>query len=72
MVDCGQDQGRSDADWLLDGINPGANLGSDVYQSGTIAAVREAAILGAKAIAVYQSVAPEWTVDWHAATRMEI
>jgi 5'-nucleotidase len=57
----------SDADWLLAGINPGANLGSDVYQSGTIAAVREAAILGAKAIAVSQYVAPGWTVDWHAA-----
>ena len=28
----------ADADWVLAGINPGANLGNDVYQSGTVAA----------------------------------
>ncbi len=58
-----------DADWVLAGINPGANLGSDVYQSGTIAAVREAAILGVRAIAVSQYIAPGWAVDWPAAAR---
>jgi 5'-nucleotidase len=57
----------SDADWVLAGINQGANLGSDVYQSGTVAAAREAAILGTKAIAVSQYVAPLWTIDWKAA-----
>lgn len=56
-----------DADWVLSGINQGANLGSDVYQSGTVAAAREAAILGTKAIAVSQYVAPLWTIDWQAA-----
>lgn len=56
-----------DADWLIAGINPGANLGSDVYQSGTVAAAREAAILGVPAIAVSQYIAPDWTVDWEAA-----
>lgn len=56
-----------DADWVLAGINQGANLGSDVYQSGTVAAAREAAILGTRAIAVSQYVAPGWTVDWPAA-----
>ncbi len=35
-----------DTDWLISGINAGANLGSDVYNSGTVAAAREAAILG--------------------------
>ena len=30
-------------DLVIAGINPGANLGSDVYQSGTVAASREAA-----------------------------
>ncbi|KJS33333.1 MAG: hypothetical protein VR64_00500 [Desulfatitalea sp. BRH_c12] len=59
----------SDADWVLSGINQGANLGSDVYQSGTVAAAREAAILGKKAIAVSQYIAPEWLVDWDAAVR---
>jgi len=56
-----------DADWVVAGINPGANLGSDVYQSGTVAAAREAAILGVRAMAVSQYIAPDWTVDWPAA-----
>src|SRR6187401_227730 len=30
-----------DATWVLSGINHGANLGADVYYSGTVAAVRE-------------------------------
>jgi 5'/3'-nucleotidase len=55
-----------DADWLIAGINPGANLGSDVYQSGTVAAAREAAIMGVKAIAVSQYIAAGWTLDWKA------
>ncbi len=59
----------ADADWVLSGINQGANLGSDVYQSGTVAAAREAAILGTKAIAISQYIAPEWLVDWDAAMR---
>ncbi|RJQ83923.1 MAG: hypothetical protein C4519_05900 [Desulfobacteraceae bacterium] len=58
-----------DADWVLAGINQGANLGSDVYQSGTVAAAREAAILGKKSIAVSQYIAPDWLVDWDAAIR---
>ena len=57
-----------EADWIIAGINPGANLGSDVYQSGTVAAAREAAILGVRAMAVSQYIAPDWTVDWPAAT----
>jgi 5'-nucleotidase len=56
-----------DVDWIIAGINPGANLGSDVYQSGTVAAAREAAILGVRAMAVSQYIAPDWTVDWPAA-----
>jgi len=53
-----------DADCVIAGINPGANLGSDVYQSGTVAAAREATILGCKAVAVSQYIAPEQTIDW--------
>ena len=53
-----------DAAWLISGINPGANLGSDVYQSGTVAAAREAAILGCRAIAVSQYIAKDCKVDW--------
>jgi 5'-nucleotidase len=56
-----------DADWVLAGINPGANLGNDVYQSGTVAAVREAAILGVRGLAISQYVAPGQALDWAAA-----
>ena len=55
-----------DADWVISGINPGANLGSDVYQSGTVAAAREAAILGRKAIAVSQYIGKDHQIDWDA------
>ena len=44
--------------------SPGANLGSDVYQSGTLAAAREAAILGYRSIAISQYIARDRQVDW--------
>jgi 5'-nucleotidase len=53
-----------DADWVLAGINPGANLGSDIYQSGTVAAAREAAILGCRSMAVSQYISREGRIDW--------
>jgi 5'-nucleotidase len=40
-----------DAAWVLAGINAGGNLGADVYLSGTVAAVREAALHGRPGIA---------------------
>lgn len=43
-----------DTRWLLSGINAGGNLGSDVYMSGTVAAAREAALLGKPAVALSQ------------------
>ena len=56
-----------DVNWILAGINQGANLGSDVYQSGTVAAAREAAILGVRSAAVSQYITRDWAVDWPAA-----
>jgi 5'-nucleotidase len=53
-----------DADWLIAGINPGANLGSDVYNSGTVAAAREAVILGCRAIAISQYIAKDQQINW--------
>jgi 5'-nucleotidase len=53
-----------DADWLIAGINPGANLGSDVYNSGTVAAAREAAILGCRSMAISQYVAKDQQINW--------
>jgi len=50
--------------WLLAGINQGANLGVDTYVSGTVAAAREAAILGCPAIAISQYVARHRSPDW--------
>ena len=41
-------------DWVFSGINKGANLGSDIYVSGTVAAAREAALFGARAISFSQ------------------
>jgi 5'/3'-nucleotidase len=53
-----------DASWLVAGINPGANLGSDVYNSGTVAAAREASILGYQSIAFSQYIAKDHQIDW--------
>lgn len=53
-----------DADWLISGINEGGNLGSDVYVSGTVAAAREAALLGMRSIAISQYVARGRKLDW--------
>jgi 5'-nucleotidase len=53
-----------DAHWLISGINPGANLGSDVYNSGTVAAAREAAILGYRSISVSQYIAKDHQINW--------
>ncbi len=41
-------------DWVLSGVNNGGNLGADIYVSGTVAAAREASLLGARAIALSQ------------------
>ena len=53
-----------EASWVIAGINPGANLGSDLYQSGTVAAAREAAILGRRAVAISQYVSRGGTIEW--------
>ena len=58
-----------EADWLIAGINRGGNLGVDTYLSGTVAAAREAALLGIRAIAVSQYVAPGREVDWQLTAR---
>ena len=53
-----------DVDWVLSGINRGGNLGVDVYPSGTVAAAREAALLGKPALAVSQYVRRDLKLDW--------
>jgi len=39
-------------EWVVSGINRGANLGEDVHYSGTVAAAKEAAIQGIPGLAV--------------------
>jgi len=56
-------------DWVIAGINHGANLGTDTFVSGTAAAAREAALQGAPAIAISQYVARHRELDWAATAR---
>jgi 5'-nucleotidase len=51
-------------DLVLSGINRGGNLGADIFTSGTVAAVREAALLGRQGIAVSQYVRKGVALDW--------
>jgi len=66
-----------DAHWLVSGINAGANLGSDVYNSGTVSAAREAAILGCRSISISQYIGKGQQVNWditayHAAAALKM
>ena len=54
---------------VLSGINAGGNLGTDVYISGTVAAVREAAIHGIPGIAISHWIKKPLILDWSVATR---
>lgn len=58
----------SDIDWVIAGINPGGNMGVDVYISGTVAAVREAAFHGIPAIAFSQYRQGGKPVNWEVTT----
>ena len=66
-ADCARlalNQFAADGDWVLSGINHGANLGVDVYESGTVAAAREAAIHGCKAMALSHYTVDDREIDW--------
>jgi 5'-nucleotidase len=58
-----------DVSWVLSGMNHGGNLGADVYISGTVAAVREAALHGRPAIAFSQYRKRDVEIDWDRARR---
>ena len=57
--------GLETPDFVIAGINPGANLGVDLYYSGTAAAAREAAIMGIPSLAVSRYIRPEAMIDWN-------
>lgn len=54
---------------VVSGINQGGNLGHDIFLSGTVGAAREAALLGASAIAVSHYLRPGIALDWPRAAR---
>jgi 5'-nucleotidase len=56
-------------DWVLAGVNAGGNLGADVYISGTVAAVREAALHGWPGLAVSQYRRRDRDFDWPRSSR---
>ncbi len=56
-------------DFVVAGINTGANLGIDLFYSGTAAAAREAAILGIPAIAMSRYMQPQKHVNWQNLSR---
>ncbi len=51
-------------DWVVSGINAGGNMGVDVYISGTVAAVREAAFQGIPGIAISQYLQWREPLNW--------
>ena len=51
-------------DCVLAGINRGGNLGADIFMSGTVAAAREAALLGRPGIAISQYLRKGPLLDW--------
>jgi 5'-nucleotidase len=59
-----------DARWVVAGINAGGNLGVDIHMSGTVAAAREAALMGRPAIAISQYLARESRFDWDRAAEL--
>jgi 5'-nucleotidase len=70
-ADCtrlGLTQFATDVDWVLSGVNAGGNLGVDIYTSGTVAAVREATILGKRAIAFSHFVRRPLEINWDLVT----
>jgi len=54
---------------LIAGINHGGNLGHDIFLSGTVGAAREAALLGATAVAISHYLRPGILLDWPRAAR---
>ncbi len=59
-----------DVDWIVAGINAGGNLGVDIHMSGTVAAVREAALFGKPGIAFSQYRSRGGSFRWPNGQRM--
>ncbi len=59
-----------DTKFVLSGINAGGNLGVDAYISGTVAAVREAAMHGIPGIAISHYRKAKQNFDWDLAAKL--
>ncbi|MBD3883485.1 5'/3'-nucleotidase SurE [Phormidium tenue FACHB-886] len=59
-------------EWVFSGVNAGGNLGADVYISGTVAAVREAAFHRIPGIAISQRIQGRRAIDWEMATQLTV
>ncbi len=64
-------------DIIVSGINRGANLGQDIYYSGTVSAAREACIMGIPSYAVsldvdFKSRKPEHKLHFKTAAKMAV
>ncbi|HSM82142.1 MAG TPA: 5'/3'-nucleotidase SurE [Nodosilinea sp.] len=59
-----------EATWVLSGINAGGNMGADIHVSGTVAAVREAALLRVPGIAISHYIQNRRPIDWPLATQL--
>jgi 5'-nucleotidase len=64
-------------DLVVSGINRGANLGQDVYYSGTVSAAREATILGIPSLAVslsidFKKAKPEEKLHYASAAKLAV
>lgn len=59
-----------DTAYVLSGINAGGNLGADVYVSGTVAAVREAALHRIPGMAISHFIKRGRAIDWDLAARL--
>lgn len=60
------------AEWVIAGTNAGGNLGADVYISGTVAAIREAALHRVPGIAISHRIYERRPIDWDFATRLTV
>jgi 5'-nucleotidase len=59
-----------EATWVLSGINAGGNMGADLYVSGTVAAVREAALLRVPGIAISHYIHNRQPINWGLASQL--
>ena len=56
---------KLEPDIVISGVNHGGNLGADIFYSGTVAAAREACLMGVRSIAVSQYMRRDVERDWN-------